>query len=416
MAKLVLLMKAGRRGSLVPVKKQVTRGGKSFMQTVWVSPEATAKIRGGKPQTPVSAGTPVGQKYGMHNIEPGDTVTYERADGKLYFGVVAHAGKDGVFVGGKKGLSVLWKEIRGFKPKAGTKKPEYNERYFNKKKEFIEPEKFTAGQWKKQFDDAGVTAESVLNSFDDKDKIIKAIADTEERLERLEQSIDWYRKEGKDDNAIYDSARNRLHINIINKFFSAYKQQRAKPRKGEKPKLIMLGGRGGSGKSWFEGKVYDPKKTIVLDADKIKAEFPEYEGWNAAQVHEESSDILETIITMAKEKGLNIVLDATMKTTESAVRRVQAFKDAGYEIEAHYMHLPRQEAAKRAVSRFMGKSKDGRYVPVDVILKNTKNEETFDVIKGMADKWSFRDNNVPYGEEPVLISESGGKQGLPFSR
>jgi predicted ABC-type ATPase len=395
--KLVLLLKARRRGDLIPVKKQITRGGKSFMQTVWASPQDAAKMDGGSRAEEPSAN---GQKFGMHNIEAGDKVTFETQDGKTMSGKVESAGKDGVMVTGQ---AVYWKDIRGFSPKKGTKKPEYNDRYFNKKKEFIEPENFTASQWKKQFDDAGATAESVLNSFDDKDKIIKAISDTKERLERLEQTIDWYRKEGKDDKATYSASRMLIHEQIVNTILSPQKIKAAKPANGEKPKFIMLGGRGGSGKSWFEGKVYDPEKSIVLDADVIKGMLPEYEGWNAAQVHEESSDILEKIMASARDNGLNVVLDATMKTAKSAVEKMRAFKGKDYSIEAHYMHLPRQEAAKRAVARFMGKTK--RYVPVNVVLANTSNEETFDLIKAEADVWSFRDNNVPYGKEPIIISE-----------
>jgi predicted ABC-type ATPase len=404
--KLALMMKAQRRGDLVPVKKQVTRGGKSFTQTVWVSPGDAAKTGGGKGGAAGPDKKPVGQRYGMHNIEAGDTVTFEGPDGKKVSGVVSSAGKDGVIIGGARGHPVYWKDIRGFKPKAGTKKPEYNDRFFNKKKEYIEPEKFNAVQWKKQFDDAVATADSVLNSFEDKDKIIKAISDTEERLKRLEQTISWYRREGKDDKAVYAPERNIKHFNILTKILSPSKIRAARPKKGEKPTFIILGGRGGSGKGWFEDNVYNPKKAIVLDADKIKSKFPEYEGWNAAQVHEESSDLLERILKDARDMGLNVVLDATMKTAKSAINKVKTFKDAGYQIEAHYMHLPRQEAAKRAVSRFMGKDEEGRYVPIDVVLQNTTNEETFDLIKDMADRWSFRDNNVSRGEEPILISES----------
>jgi predicted kinase len=168
----------------------------------------------------------------------------------------------------------------------------------------------------------------------------------------------------------------------------------------------MLGGRGGSGKSWVKGQVYDPEKAIVLDADEIKGMLPEYEGFNAAQVHEESSDILESIMTGAMSLGLNVVLDATMKTEKSALRKVERFKGSGYRIEAHYMHLPRQDAAKRAVARFMGKTK--RYVPVNVVLGNVGNEATFEAVKKHADAWSFRDNNVAKGEEPKLISEYKG--------
>lgn len=71
------------------------------------------------------------------------------------------------------------------------------------------------------------------------------------------------------------------------------------------------------------------------------------------------------------------------------------------------MHLPRQEAAKRAVARFLGKT--NRYVPVDVVLANKDNESVFDEVRKHVDAWSFRDNNVAEGQEPILISE--GKRG-----
>ncbi|MDR2447794.1 MAG: zeta toxin family protein [Treponema sp.] len=92
-------------------------------------------------------------------------------------------------------------------------------------------------------------------------------------------------------------------------------------------------------------------KFIVLDADNIKEELPEYEGWNANQLHEESSDILDQMIDFCKTNGLNEVIDMTMKTPKSAYERLALFKDKEYRTEAHYMRLPPQEAAKRAIKR-----------------------------------------------------------------
>jgi predicted kinase len=180
---------------------------------------------------------------------------------------------------------------------------------------------------------------------------------------------------------------------------------------------MILGGRGGSGKSWFKNNVYDPSKFVILDADEIKAMLPEFEGWNAQDVHEESSDILEQMLTACIKNGLNVVFDGTMKTASSALAKAFRMKAAGYRTEAHYMHLPRQEAAKRAIGRFKNGGKEGqngeppepftgRYVPVQIILGNTANEDSFDQLKGMVDKWSFRDNNVENrGEPPIIISE-----------
>lgn len=169
---------------------------------------------------------------------------------------------------------------------------------------------------------------------------------------------------------------------------------------------------GNSGKSSFVGQVYDPKTSIVLDADHIKSLLPEYEGWNAAQVHEESGEIFDSLVKECRELGVNVVLDKTMKTAKSALKDVADFKGAGYRTEAHYMHLPRQEAAKRAVGRFLNGGPNGRYVPIKVVLENTTNESAFDQVREQVDAWSFRDNNVPKGSGPILISQSDNPPGF----
>lgn len=181
----------------------------------------------------------------------------------------------------------------------------------------------------------------------------------------------------------------------------------ATPPDGQAPTFIALGGRGGSGKSSLNGRVYDEERAIVLDADHIKGMLPEYEGWNAHQVHEESSHVLESVLAMAKILGVNVVLDATMKTGKSIVDKVDDFKKAGFRTEAHYMHLPRQEAAKRAVGRFLNGGEKGRFVPPEVVLGNTQNEQNFDSIKHKVDAWSFHDNSGAKEEGPKLIASKG---------
>jgi hypothetical protein len=66
------------------------------------------------------------------------------------------------------------------------------------------------------------------------------------------------------------------------------------------------------------------------------------------------------------------------------------------------MHLPRDEAARRAVARFLGPT--GRYVPAEIILGNVNNEANFDEMRKLVDNWSFRDNNVARGRPPRLIA------------
>jgi predicted ABC-type ATPase len=339
--------------------------------------------------------------YGTHNLQPGDTVSFKNGD---------HAGEGKIHTVGEHGAvvhdaaggehRVLHSHITGHKPADGTTKPAIKSQVRGDQKP-IPDDQFDATAYAKSHDDPEVTPEAIIADFPP-DTSAK-IEDVQKRLKSIEQTIHTHMEDGE-----YTAERTKLHQKIYEHFLSAERITAATPSDGEQPTFTILGGRGGSGKSWFEGKVYDPEKAIVLDADHIKGMLPEYEGWNAEQVHEESSQVLESVMNAARQLGVNVVLDATMKTAKGAVQKVQDFKSAGFRVEAHYMHLPRQEAAKRAVARFLGKTQ--RYVPVSVVLSNTTNEASFDQVKKLADKWSFRDNNVPQGSEPILISESGNQE------
>mgnify|MGYP000971916122 CR=1 FL=1 len=73
------------------------------------------------------------------------------------------------------------------------------------------------------------------------------------------------------------------------------------------------------------------------------------------------------------------------------------------------MHLPRKEAAIRAIERYLGeegpdgKKERSRLVPVPVVLKMIDNEKNFDTLKEHFDVWSAYDNQ---GDGPVLLSRS----------
>lgn len=374
------------------LRTQTDKDGQQSKHWVRTNKELPKAHHNGAPEAGAAAG------YGTHNLEAGDHVSFKNGDhageGKIHtigeHGSVVHDGAGGEH-------RVLHAHITGHKPAAGAAKPK-TEPTVKADQKPVPAEKFDAAAYAKSHDQADITPEAILANFPD-DTAAK-ISAVQQRLASIEQTIDQHKSAGT-----YSEERNHLHAKIIGSILSAERMVAATPAAGEAPTFTILGGRGGSGKSWFAGQVYDEQKSIVLDADHIKGQLPEYEGWNAAQVHEESGDIFDAITDMCGQLGLNLVHDATLKTTKGAIAKVKAFKDLGYQIEAHYMHLPRQEAAKRAVSRFLGKTQ--RYVPVEIVLSNTSNEASFDEVKKMADKWSFRDNNVPQGSEPILISESG---------
>jgi len=384
-------------------KKITDKAGHQTTRLVRTNAQAPANDNGGGKDPDPTDHRGAGAGYGTHDIQPGARVKFLAGEHKGE-GEVTAIGKHGLTAKDATGREhqVHHHEVTHYQPAPDQKKPDVENTVLGKQ-DPIPAESFKASDYAKSHDQADVNADAILAHFpaDTKDRIAAA----QERLKDIEDTMSQYQKDG-----VWDAKRQVLHHQIMANLFSPEAIKKATPAEGQQPTFIILGGRGGSGKSSFAGAVYDPEKFLVLDADHIKGMIPEYEGWNAAQVHNESGEIFDNAVRIARTLGLNVCLDKTMKTAKSAIADVQSFKDAGYRTEAHYMHLPRQEAAKRAVGRFLGGGEKGRYVPVDVVLSNTTNEDAFDQVKGMVDAWSFRDNNVPKGSKPILISQSGGEK------
>ena len=384
-----------------PIGTKSTHGGQKVVKTAqgW---EPVGEEKGAATRDPEDVRGSA-QGYGTHNIQTGDTVSF-KFEGDDLSGRVTATSTKGATVVSKDGrqFSVSWDSVTDFKGKGGTRSGVDPGSDLGDLP--VPPEDFVANEWAAQFDDPNLTAEDIFAEVEKTNPDIrKAVEEAEARLEGIEQTIARHRTGGEGAEAVYSEERATKHDKIFNHFLSEENIKNAMPPEGQKPTLVMLGGRGGSGKSWFKDQVYDPSKAIVLDADEIKGMLDEYEGWNAFQVHEESSDILEMIKDSARSLGLNVVIDATLKTPKSAQKNADVFADAGYDIEVHYMHAPRKIAAQRAMSRFTGKS--GRYVPVGVILGNKENEKSFELIKQQASVWSFRDSTG--GPPPKLVSAFG---------
>lgn len=282
-------------------------------------------------------------------------------------------------------------------------------------KEEREGHKFHGNQWVnvlsshfQKHDNSSLKPSDILAKFPP--EVSEEIADKIKQANTLTPSIDQYSHTDKDGSRVWSSERSKLHNKIINSILTPEAIEKAIPKNG-KPTFIVLGGRGGSGKSAFTNgslNEFDSSNFIVLDTDEIKKQLrPPYEGWNAAQVHAESSYVFDVITKLMVARGVNFIHDSTLKTNK-VERDIIQMKNSGYRIEGHYMHVPREVSATRAVKRYLGDGPDKRkrLVPVDVILDNTDNEKNFESMKGHFDSWSAWDNQVPKGEKPTLIARS----------
>lgn len=229
-----------------------------------------------------------------------------------------------------------------------------------------------------------------------------------------------YDENGKFKSGEWNDDRKKLHDSIIRKILAPEKVAACIPNNGEKPKFVMFGGRGGSGKSWFTDKeraakegrevMFNSDKFLILDADEIKKALPEFNGWNAGEVHEESSYLMKEIKKRAMANGLNIIIDGTMnfnpKKPDKVRNEMLEARSKGYILEAHYMFTPIQKSCINAMNRFKTNNNDysGRLVPTDILLGMQDNEKSFDSVKDIVDDWTFRDNQ---NFEAKLISRKG---------
>lgn len=227
----------------------------------------------------------------------------------------------------------------------------------------------------------------------------------------------------------FTAEREAEHLRIINKFLSPEDIARATPAAGEQPVVVLLGGRGGSGKTFLtegvdkafykkngygKGAPIDIRDKIVLNSDLVKAAMPEYEGWNAAIVHRESSYLLKEIERRSREMGLNVIIDGTLQGVAKQSANILKYTEANYAVEGYYMHLPRHEAAFRAVFRSIKKD-DPRYVPLEIILTNVDNEAAFDNLTKLFRRWGVWDNQVPNGTLPRHVTSTNLPKAVDIS-
>lgn len=200
---------------------------------------------------------------------------------------------------------------------------------------------------------------------------------------------------------VYKPERVKVHNAILDKLFTPEAVAAATPAPGTKPVFAILGGRAGAGKSWFTKSQDSPLhggKFLYINNDDFKEALPEYEGWNAGQLHEEASDIASRAHEIAKKLGVNVIFDATLRSMSSAPL-INSYRDAGYSTKGYFMHTAPQVSAVRALKRFVH---TGRYVPPAYVLSSTGNEKAFDTLAKEMDDWAVYDNNT--GGGPVRIA------------
>lgn len=176
------------------------------------------------------------------------------------------------------------------------------------------------------------------------------------------------------------------------------------PIRQDRKAFIVIGPPAAGKSSVFADPLSRSNQARVIDSDMAKALLPEFDnGYGASRVHEESSDIAERLYVSTVSRGDNLVYPLVGSNTEKIRRIINELKEKGYTVGLYFNELPVDKAARRAIKRFMD---TGRLVDTDYVLSvGDKPKQTYLTLKeeGIADEYEWRNNDVEYGQQPILI-------------
>lgn len=224
------------------------------------------------------------------------------------------------------------------------------------------------------------TGEHELESFIASVKASPEYRKVESQLEALQKQTKsgdvrrWSMEKNQDEGGEYTAERKALHDKIVASVLTP--ETVAKP--GKRPQAVLLLGPPGSGKTTAgvpvaREMVGHDTRLANLNADDVKEAMPEYQGHNAAAVHEESSELVEgRIVPEGIEGRHNMMFDFTGNSAPKMMRIAEMLKDKGYDVHVVNVKVPTYVAVSRAWKRF---TSSGRFVPPDYVKEVDGNPE-----------------------------------------
>jgi predicted ABC-type ATPase len=174
----------------------------------------------------------------------------------------------------------------------------------------------------------------------------------------------------------YTKRRQQLHRVIHKRFLDHVPSV----PKHQKPVALVTMGGPASGKSTLVSHILGEIRDFALvNPDDVKERLPEYKQGlemgtqpdgtpisardTAFLVHNESSDVAESIHAEAMRRRQNIILDGTGKSADKYIAKIRALKAAGYHVRVVMPHIDKQAALDRIDDRAV---KTGRFVPTHI--------------------------------------------------
>ena len=177
------------------------------------------------------------------------------------------------------------------------------------------------------------------------------------------------------------------------------------------PKVFLLGGQPGAGKSGLENMINLKDEYISISGDDYREYHPRFReinleyGKEASKYTQQwSSQITEKLIEKLAKEKYNLIIEGTLRTAQLPLKEADRFKKLGYEVELHVLAVKPEKSYLGTLLRYEEMIKWGkipRMTPKehhDLVVKNIGdnleiiyNSKAFDNIK-LFD----RENNLLY--------------------
>lgn len=147
---------------------------------------------------------------------------------------------------------------------------------------------------------------------------------------------------------------------FLQKFEIAIEDLTRNKKVESQPVAYLLGGQPGAGKSSLHRLIKNQNKNIIIiDNDTFKYEHPNYQlleqkyGKDVVEyVTPFSNQMTEKIIDYLSDKGFNLIIEGTLRTSEVPMNTANQLKDKGYEINLYVMAVPKIESYLGTLSRY----------------------------------------------------------------
>lgn len=150
---------------------------------------------------------------------------------------------------------------------------------------------------------------------------------------------------------------------------------------GQRPQAVLLIGKPEAGKTQaLNQRMPEFGEVTRICADDLRAELPEYRGWNAVATGAESKMITTELTKRAVLARHNIVLDEAGANGPKMLTKAKELNDAGYDVHVIHVDAPLHQKIPRSWKRFQ---EEGKFIDLDYQLYDVDDKpiETYKALR-----------------------------------